>query len=239
MALVPQDSRIEFQRWRDKVKSINPDIRLLGYQMVCEETTVPGPGHDKYRTLNAPYITYPNGRVPAVGPSHKRRRLFDLRKAEWRDAFLEGCLATMRSYPFDGLFLDNCTVFPKHHPVSSVRDEMRDALQHALSQLRSTLPKSILIGNARENWTGLNGEMNEGRRRDVADEVASYRGHAAPEMDLVTTILKSPEDTATVRREMTAALRRGALYGAAVNYQHVLWFDEFDEVIAAYNDARS
>lgn len=237
LALVPQDARREFYAWRDKVKRINPDILLLAYHMVNEETTVPGPGHERYRTLTDPFVRYPGGVVPTVGPATKLRRLFDMRKPEWRAAFLQGCSDVMRSYPYDGLYLDNCTVFMAHHPSPWVRDELRDALQQTLLDLRDRHPDAIIIGNGRPNWRGLNGELVEGRSRDIEKEAASFTGHAKPEMDLVTTRLRCAADTTTLRRDMNLALRSGALYGASVTYQHVLWFDEFNEVIAAYRNA--
>lgn len=49
MALVPQDDREPFRKWRDQVRQLNPLIVLLGYQMTSLETTSPGPGHDRLR----------------------------------------------------------------------------------------------------------------------------------------------------------------------------------------------
>ena len=238
LALVPQDTRREFYTWRNKVKEINPDILLLAYQMVNEETRVPGPGHDRYRALADPFIQYPGGIEPTVGPANKQRRLFDMRKPEWRAAFLQGCKDVMRSYPYDGLFLDNCTVFTAHHPYPWVRGQIREALQDALIELRQMFPKNILIGNSRENWVGLNGEMTETRLRDIAAESAFFPGHAQPEMDLSLQRLVVATDNRSLRKGLIMSLEHGALFGAAVNYQHALWFDEFNQVIRQWKNER-
>ena len=49
LAIVPQEDRSAFRRWRDAVRTLNPNIVLLGYQMVHEEPLTPGPGHDELR----------------------------------------------------------------------------------------------------------------------------------------------------------------------------------------------
>src|SRR5947208_637038 len=45
MTLVPQSVDKASIRWRDEIKSHNPDIIMLGYHDVIDQTTVPGPGH--------------------------------------------------------------------------------------------------------------------------------------------------------------------------------------------------
>ena len=237
LALVPQDNRLHFKRWRDRVKAINPGIVLLGYQMVIEETMVPGPGHDRLRKAQNSWCVYPGGIIPTVESKPKRMRIFDPRNPEWRDSFLEACRHTLSSYPFDGLFLDQCSVFYKAHPLQGVRQEMKVALQETLLELRREFPKAILVGNSRESWSGLNGEMNEGRPDTLAKEFEFFSGHVLPRVELCQTYLRRDNDVETVKREMSLAHQYGGFYGACVNAQHVLWFDIFDEIIAKYKSA--
>lgn len=232
LALVPQDRRRNHALWRDRIKTLNPGIIMLGYQLVIDETTVPGPGHDRLRLAKESWCIYPNGHVPRIPP--KSFRVYDPRKVEWQEAFLDACRITLESYPYDGLFLDDCTVFDIAHPSPAVRAEMREGLQATLLRLRKEFPNTILVGNASENWNGLNGELNEGRPEQILKETAPYSGHVLPAMDLYHTVLDKPSDVERVRREMALAHSQEAYYSAAVDMQHVLWFDVFDEVIAKH-----
>ncbi len=230
LALVPQDNRRSHVQWRDRIKRLNPHIMLLGYQLTIDETTVPGPGHDRLRLAKDSWCMYPNGHIPRIPP--KSFRVYDPRKIEWQEAFLDACRITLKSYPYDGLFLDDCTVFDIAHPTVAVRSEMREALQATLLRLRREFPDTIFVGNASENWNGLNGELNEGRPQQMLLELAPFNGHVQPSMDLYYSSLDGPNDIEKVKREMAAAHSRGAYYAAAVDMQHVLWFDAFDEVMA-------
>lgn len=234
LALVPQDMRPAFVQWRDRVRQINPSIMLLGYQMVIEETTVPGPGHDEMRKVRDAYCVYPGGFVPTVtvAPSTRNFRIFDPRSSEWQQRFLDACRAVLRSYPYAGLFLDNCTVYDKAHPLPSVREDMRRALQQVLLSLRAEHPGVLIVGNSSFKWRGLNGEMVEARADDVSREVVPFPGHAEPTVELVQALIGSATDTAEVARQMSVAHAHGAFFGAAVDYQHVLWPDLFEQVVA-------
>jgi len=110
---------------------------------------------------------------------------------------------------------------------------MRHALQETLLQLRGEFPSALLVGNSSYNWSGLNGEMNEGRFRDMESQFTPYHGHVSPRVVLYQSLIPSTADFETVKKEMAAALALGALYGVAVDYQHVLWFDLFNDVIKA------
>jgi hypothetical protein len=125
LTLVPQDTRLPFKQWRDRVKSINPRIVMLGYLNVITECRVPGPGHDILRNVKRSFCIYPDGKVPTAFES---RRIFDPRTQEWKDRFIEACSATLRSYPYEGLFLDNCTIFGIASPINPVIEEMKVAL---------------------------------------------------------------------------------------------------------------
>ena len=227
LTIVPQNMRSTHVQWRDRIKHLNPKISMLGYQMVIEETTVPGPGHDVMRLVKDSWCMYPDGYHPTVGP--RNFRIYDPRKPEWQESFLAACRTTLQSYPYKGLFLDQCTVYEKAHPLPAVKAEMRQALQVTLLRLRREFPGVILMGNSRYNWQGLNGEMNEGQPKNMLAELAPFDGHAQPTMDLYVSLLKNPNDIETVKREMALAHSQGAYYYACVDFQHVLWFDVFDE----------
>ncbi|MHB8453965.1 MAG: hypothetical protein ACYDDO_04545 [Acidiferrobacterales bacterium] len=235
LAIVPQDNSASYRTWRNKVKSLNPDIILLGYQVVIQRPEATGPGNDILRKSEN-YCVYPWGTTPTVPGEYPgaKAKIYDPRSPQWQNAFLSACRTTLASYPYDGLFLDQCTVFVKAYPFPQVRQEMRAALQATLTALRMEFPNVILVGNSSYSWDGLNGEMDEGRPDDMAMEFAPFPGHASPRIEMYQSILKRSDDIAKVEREMTLAHSYGAFYGAAVNSQHVLWFDIFDSVIASY-----
>lgn len=236
LTLVPQDMHAGHVQWRDRIKHLNPNILMLAYQMVIEETTVPGPGHEVMRSVINSWCMYPGGYHPTVRvhPGPREFHIYDPRKPEWQESFLAACRVTLQSYPYNGLFLDQCTVFEKAHLDPAVKAEMRDALQVTLLRLRREFPGMLLIGNSGYNWQGLNGELSEGRPKYMLEELAPFDGHAQPTMDLYQSLLKHPHDIETVKREMALAHSKGAYYSAAVDNQHVLWFDAFDEVMTKY-----
>lgn len=234
LALVPQDMRRPFVTWRNNIKSINPSIVLLGYQNVFTETSVPGPGHDVMRRRITKWCVYPNGHVPLVPRTTERRRLADPRAPEFAPALVEACKATLASYPYQGLFLDNCTVYPIAHPDPAVREAMLDALAQAVLHVRAAIPDKILIGNCRYDFAGLNGEMNEGRLLEAPQEFRPFAGHAKPQIDLLQVLVKRPTNSLAVAAGLKYASAAGVSFGAAVDYQHVLWFDFFDEAMANY-----
>ncbi len=241
LANVPQDNSIIFRRWRDKVKSLNPEILMLGYQMVIQETKVPGPGHNRLNRVKNSFCTYPGGYAPTVPGAFPGdlSRVFDPRTIEWRNGFLDACSETLASYPYDGLFLDQCTVFTKAAPLPWERKEMLEALRETLLELRKRHPQAILVGNSSHSFAGLNGEMNEGRLNDIPKEMAPFAGHAQPRVELLQTIIRRADDVDTVMSDMAIAHSYGAFYGACVEGTHVLWFDVFDEVISSYKKNRA
>lgn len=234
LAIVAQDDREAWRKWRDKIRSINPAIAFLAYQMVHEETFVPGPGHDQLRRAANSWCRYLNGFQPFTSWANQRHRLYDPRNPEFQECFLSACRAVLRSYPYDGLFLDNCTVFPIADPAPSVRSEMRESLQAVLLKLRMEFPDALIIGNSSFKWKGLNGEMTENRPTDMRRELQPFDGHVSPNMDMYQTYLREAGDVETVRRDMREVLQLGAFYGACVDAEHILWFAEFDEVINAF-----
>lgn len=238
LALVPQDDRKHFVLWRDKVRNINPDIKLLGYQMVIEETTVPGPGHDIMRALNNPWVKYPGGYIPRVTyktapKENPYKRIFDPRKQEWQKAFIDSCMAVLDSYPFDGLFLDQCTIYAKAAIVPATRLEMFQALDETLHKLRRSVGDKILIGNSSYNWAALNGEMNESRPTKLPKETRLTEEYFQPRLELFY-YLKNINESEKVRAMLQLALNNKAFFGTSINHQTVRWHKLFDEVLSDY-----
>ena len=178
MALVSQDNRPLHRRWRDSIKAINPNIVFLAYQMTILETTSPGPGHNVLRRAQNSWVRSLWGSEVRV--EEARRRVFDPRSDEWKQAFLDACSATLLSYPYDGLFLDQCSVFAIHHPLESIRREMRVNLSEVLIELRRQHPTAILIGNSVYNFRGLNGKMSEDRKHLFAQELLRWSDTLCP-----------------------------------------------------------
>jgi hypothetical protein len=230
IAIVAQDNHRQFRAWRDRVKSLNPAIVLLAYIVVIEETTVPGPGHDVMRTVTDAWATYPGGYTPTVGPSHKKRRIFDPRPAHWGEKFIAACRATLDAYEYDGLFLDQCTIFPLSHPLPAIREEMAASLQRTLIRLRQALPEHLIVANCKNDWIGINGAMNENRISDFPKEARPYAGQYEPRLDMLQSRIADPGQVDTVMSHMQLAHSHGAFYSAAVDYQHVLWFDFYDRL---------
>lgn len=232
LAIITQASRSIDRQWRDQVRELSPSTKLLAYQMVGEETTVPGPGHNVLRRLKDAWIIHPDGSIPRVQVAvGKQRRIYDVRDPRWRSVFLEASMTTLESYPFSGLFLDQCTIHSTSHPHAFVRAEMQAALQEVLLELRRLAPSAILIGNSKMDWSGLNGEMLEGPRASRMGEILPFSGHAKPEIQLLQRRLKDANEVNTVRQDLALASSLGLSYGASVNYQQVLWFKEFENFL--------
>ena len=239
IAMVPQDDRSYYRQWKDDVKAINPDLKFLAYQMVIEETTVPGPGHEYIRrhAKNA-WATYPGGFTPTVtfstSVTKKRKRIFDPRSEVWQDAFIKACEITLESYPYEGLFLDQCTVYTKAALLPQVRMEMMIGLEQTLIRLREKFPTKLIVGNTRYSLSGLNGEMNEGREQDLAEEMAYYEYHVEPRIELFHYYMKNHDDTETATEKFKLALANKAFFGTGINAQTIRWYDFIDEVLSEY-----
>jgi hypothetical protein len=232
LAIVSQDHKIQSVRWRDKVKSINPGIKLLGYQMVIEETTVPGVGHERLSKAGNSWVTYPGGWHPKVKlATDKVRRIYDPRSGEWQEAFLDGCAKTLESYPFEGLFLDQCTIFNIASLSMVTRTAMLGALRSTLLELRRRFPSKIFIGNSSYSFAGLNGELNENRDKDLPKKNKFLDAHAEPEFNLYQFYTQDIEDYHQIKMQMKLAYKYKRFFGVSSNYQKVQWFDFFDDVI--------
>ncbi|MFT5548680.1 MAG: hypothetical protein ACI9CO_000597 [Candidatus Azotimanducaceae bacterium] len=240
LALVPQDGRRHFVQWRDDVRSINPDIMLLGYQMVIEETTVPGPGHDVMRGLADSWVEYPGGYQPTVKMSAtKIRRIFDPRHKEWGPAFLDACEATLNSYSYDGLFFDQCTIFGIASLSSSTREEMLGALREVIVELRRRHPKKLFVGNSAYSFSGLSGELNENLESDLSKNSEYMDSHSKPEFNLYQFYTQDISDNQVIKEKLNLALMHKRFFGVAANYQKVEWYDFFDDLVEIYKKKTS
>ena len=237
IALVPQDDRAHFRLWREKVRRLNPTIKMLAYQMVIEETTVPGPGHDVMRSAHnswfqrggiSPTVTY------RTSTSAKRKRIFDPRLDEWQEKFLSACDKTLRSDDYAGLFLDQCTIYRSIIGNPIVYRAMEGALQKALLALREIHPKKIIIGNSRNSWLGLNGEMNESRPKDLERETRILPGRVSSRLELFHFYMQNHHDTESARKLFLLALKNKAFFGVNVNAQTVREYDFINEVLGEY-----
>jgi len=208
-----------------RVKALNPEQVMLGYVIWNHETSAVGPGNEILQTLSD------DAYVPTV--TVDGNRLFDFREYEVQGALLEACRATLDAYPFDGLFLDNCTVWDAAAaPNTAARTDMENALLRTLAKLRAMYPEHLLIGNTADNWPHLNGEQNEDRTADWAAEFISYPGHASPEMNLAMVLMDDTggtSQTAVATHYAAARHYANTWFGACVDYQHPVWWDAYDD----------
>lgn len=238
IALVPQDDRYYFHDWKNRVKDINPDMKFLAYQMVIEETTVPGPGHDIMRSLSDNvWVRNSDGTYPKVTfrTSVRKRdyRIYDPRSKEWQDGFVDACESVLDSYNYSGLFLDQCSVYMKATFNPIVRLEMFRGIQYAIDELRNRRPEAIIIANSKYDWYGLNGEMNEGRFSNLKSEI-SNKVHVDPEMNMFHYYYKDSLDFEQAKRYLRYCLENKVFFGMSINNQKVEWFDCFDEMLKEY-----
>lgn len=232
-AIVSQGGDPASRVWRRRVRELNPSIQLFAYQVVIEETTVPGPGHAHMRRVQQSWVTYPGGYVPTVEVlAGHRFRVFDPRSAEWQQSFVEACEILMESDQYDGLYLDQCTVYGLAAPLPGVRDEMLEALASTLNQLRRRMPSVTIVGNSSYDFSALNGELNENRPADLRDE-AQVRDHASPEVNLFQFLTDGSIDSPQAKSMAHLALENRCMFGIANNYQKVGWPSFFDEIVAA------
>lgn len=191
LAVLDQGYHPEVYPRYDSIRDLNPDIKLIGYQVVLEHAahqTGPGAAVVNATTDPSTYcinntgstITYVHGATTVnilVGQpitywngTHDVK-LRDYRSPLWQAAFLSACDAILEAYPFDGLFLDNCGTLPMQAPGDdATQEEMQAALIGVIEQIRANHPDKIIIGNGpayyattfgREVPAALNGSMTE------------------------------------------------------------------------------
>lgn len=206
LLIANQDTSPSHLAWLDSVKAINPNIKILAYQIITEEPgTAPGPGNtilmDRNRwnaAAQEPWLMTAAGDVAAITVGGwKVKRLFDYRKAVWQLSIKDACAAILAAYPFDGLFFDNCTASWSKHTAAN--PAAANALQNVLLDIRRAYPTKLFVGNCVENWLGLNGEMNEGRP-DALAELPPADGQVVPNLNLYYM----PGSVSTTDAEITA-----------------------------------
>lgn len=168
------------------VRARNPNIMLMAYLQVAHATDTaisPGIGNDLINTLgDTAWLLDGNGDPYFITWDSVDYNLYDYRNANWRTAFLAAADAILAQYPWDGLFLDNCTALWSAHQAVN-HGALDTALNRMLTELRRRHPQVFMIGNCIERWPALNGKMVEGRRADWPDELVPPFGYQ-PRMDL-------------------------------------------------------
>ena len=232
-AIVSQAGDNLSRDWRNRVRDLNPAIKLFAYQVVAEETTVPGPGHDYMRRVTDSWVTFPGGYVPTVEVQPGGRfRMFDPRSVDWQKSFIEACEVLMASDKFDGLYLDQCTVYARAAPMPNVRAEMVEALSGTLDQLRRRMPSVVIVGNTSSDFKALNGELNENRPGELEAEVR-FKGHQSPELNMFQYLTSDSLDSSVIRTMAKLAIANRCQFAVTKNYQRVGWSKIFDEIVAA------
>ncbi len=237
IAVIPQDNRVQFGQFRKKLARLNPTQIVLAYHATLDEHGIPGPAHDIVRKAKNSWITLPGGITPTIklqSGNILNRRLYDPRNREFKDRFIEACGLLIDKYNFDGIFLDNCTVYPVVGNIPFLGDELRQGLQDLITEVRNAFPKAILIGNSSYSWAGLNGEMNEGRPKDLPKEARPFAGHSKPNINMFHYIMKDNNDLIHAENNFRFALDNQCFYGTGINYQTIKWYPFFDKVLSEY-----
>ena len=109
--VVSQEITPSYIDFRDRVKTLNPDIKIIGYHMVAFKHPANTPSDKVMFDAGAAYLM--DGADPvtlAFNASHDVT-MFDYRNAKWQTAFVHACEVLMATYPYDGIMLDNCSVW--------------------------------------------------------------------------------------------------------------------------------
>lgn len=118
--------------WLDVARRINPDLKVIAYVQVATQDFTPSVSGMTTRQAHSlawlPGETY-NGRLYSGYQSHA-----------WQDAFHAACDATLRAYPVDGLFFDNCAVWSRHVRRPDDGPAMSEALQCVITEQRQRHP---------------------------------------------------------------------------------------------------
>lgn len=227
-------SYTSFMQWLGIIKGINPGIKILSYIIVAQEPGFFAPGVGNSILMNwptyapygmEPWLMTPAGDIAAITEDWKVRRLFDYRKTVWKDLFKQSVQAIMNTYPFDGLFFDNCTAsWSKHIPNQQA---LSDALQQTLLDIRYLYPGKWFIGNCVENWMGLNGEMNESRPSQ-SSELEPVNGQIVPNLNCyyMGVTVSTPDNDIVAGRSLAES--KGAWFGVYDPARAVFWPPVFD-----------
>lgn len=239
ISVIPQDNRPRYISFKQRLRELNNTQKIFGYMMLIDENGLRGPAHELVRKVNNSWLTLPGGIVPTKDiPSGniKKRRLYDPRSAEFRSRFVEACQLLVDQHDFDGIFLDNCTIYGRFASIPVLGDDLLEGLQQLITEIRTALPETILIGNTRYNFTGLNGEMNEGRPNELVKEAKPIPGQVQPYINMFHYYMKgsSKKDLLFAENYFRLALQNKCFFGTGINPQTIRWYEFFDRVLAEY-----
>lgn len=231
---------------KELIRTYNPNVVLLGYQVFSEEVNraTPGPGEALMWALrNAtpdPYMRDgPGGDDTGTITQVGGRNLYDYRKPVWQNGILAALEALVADYAWDGFFFDNCTVFAAHHPDAAVRAQLLLALRGFLRDVvRPRFPNLLLIGNSGDPaFEGLNGELNENRPNDYATELPSSPLHSQPEVKLAHRITADETVFATASAQADA-YGSHVFQGAGPDYNLPYWFSTHTRLVQRTHGGR-
>jgi hypothetical protein len=229
LVIVPQDNLSHHRAWRKRIKELNPDIVMLVYHQSNTQVTLRGPGHDRMRALgDEGLLLTRSGRPLSVRIGQRTTQVYDPRSDAWQAAHLEASQLAIQSDDYDGLFMDNFTVFSSAILTSAPLSAQLAALQDVTARMRALWPDKLLVANSRYRFDELNGEMCENRPRDWASQLAPHEGHWQPHLNLANVLLPADTDPARIGSLMTEVHSLGGWFAASTNYQHVFWPDVFD-----------
>lgn len=247
MTTLPQRVGAFEDPWKTQIRALNSSQIWLIYQMLSEETTVPGPGHAILQALgDTAWVLGGNGQpitfVRPDKPPDTLWRIYDQRLPAFRQALIDACAAVFAAHePFggaQGIFLDQAFI---HSAITdpTARAEMLEAMQNNILALRNAFPEKLIVANSSLRFAGANGGMDEdpfNKNRQV-NIPASYAGQALPRCELLA--IYEPDvvaDAAAIRSGLAAAQTVGASFGAGNGGQFPHWLSpDFDDVMAAWN----
>lgn len=217
IAIVPQSDDPVYIAWRDRIRQLNPAIKLLAYQQtIYLVTEIAGPG------------VGPGARVMAaesVPAQLSVSRLpngpyFDYRIPAFKTSFLHACDAVLKSYPYDGLFLDNCTVWGQYQGTDVAG--LTAALRSTILELRARQPNILIVTNGIEKYVGANGGMCEARPLDMAKEMPYYDGQAFPRINMFHDSYPNESSQSQANTNYLSAMAiPGCLYGGHSSGQQI------------------
>jgi hypothetical protein len=230
LLIVFSDMQQPLVEHRARIRALNPTQVLLAYiatnhaqppTQVCGVAERDMIGAD-------PFMHFADGSIPMAdcGPDHDYCKLYDYRTDAWRTMFLESARESLYIGGFDGLFFDNCNVWTAalENNNQTVRRQMLEALQDAISTLRGRYPSACLIGNSDVRFAGLNGEMVENRPPDFKAALVPFQGHAQPEMNLCQLYETTEVNVLNAYKYVSS---HGGWFGAQADCFTPQWFPFF------------
>ncbi len=228
LIITAQSAGQEYMAWRDQVKAISPTALILAYHQTAFQQAGDGPGYVTMAVQAAAAQLAQTMVPPDTG------HMYNYLDASYKAAYLEAIAAVMASWPYDGVFLDNFTVWlgstvgqiGTHTCDPVIRSQMFTALQDIILTLRRWYPNKIIItNNAGARYFGSNGGMTENDVTRMA-ELAPFNGQAYPNMNLFYLNPVPNDDMPAISIVAAQALSFGAYFGygnaAALQTQSLL-----------------